>query len=410
MSNHKNGGEENSVQTKKKKFPWLALFNAIKVIGDIVIDLIDKIKKDKKDKPETRALSFRVQEELDKIPVHLPPFEAKPIPRHLIAQGETLPYHLAKLGVLEAWELGTGATGKGIKVGIVDTGIDLDHEDIPNVAAHVSFVSSEPDGNDLHGHGTWCAGDVAAIMGNAKGVAGIAPEVELYAIKVLSQYGSGTLLGVVKAIDWAIENELDILSMSLGASSGHSSLEDAIKRATDAGLIIVAAAGNDGRETLSYPAAYPDVIAVGSLNKEEGKSNFSNSGAGIDTASFGESILGLWKNNGYATVSGTSMATPNVTGLLAAYMSKHGKLTPAGVVQLLEKWAKDLGEKGYDLEYGHGLLTADVWQTEEEPEPPNPEPPKDDEKKWIEKNWLYLLVGAALVAGAVYLITKNTKK
>jgi subtilisin family serine protease len=397
-SKQNDGGKENSntQAQKKKKFPWAILIDAV---TKIVLAILGN----KKDKDKTRSLTFSIQQELDNIPITLPPFKADPIPRSVAIQGETFPYHLHQLGVVEKWNIDTTATGKGIKIGIVDTGVDIDHEDLPQIKGGVSFVSNEPTYDDGHGHGTWCAGDVVAIKGNAKGVAGVAYEADLYAIKVLSASGSGSMLGVVKAIDWAIDNGIDILSMSLGSRIGHSEVEKAVKRATAAGMLIVAAAGNDSDDDISYPAAYPDVIAVGSLSKDDKRSYFSNTGIGLDVTSYGQSIFGLWKDNGYVAISGTSMATPNVAGLLAAYMSKHGKLNPAQAMALIEKWAVDLGDKGYDLTFGHGKLTAKFWEDEEDPEPPKPEPPTPGKGR-ITKNWPYLVVGALALVIAMLLI------
>ena len=136
-------------------------------------------------------------------------------------------------------------TGAGIKVAVIDTGIDLDHEDL-NVVENVTFVEETTSGDDDHGHGTHCAGIIAALD-NEIGVIGVAPGALLYAVKVLDVDGSGYLSDVVAGIDWAIENGMQIISLSLGTNFDYQTLRDACDRASAAGILVVAAAGNDYR-------------------------------------------------------------------------------------------------------------------------------------------------------------------
>ncbi|MDT8301684.1 MAG: S8 family peptidase [Sedimentisphaerales bacterium] len=217
-----------------------------------------------------------------------------------------------------------GHTGAGVNIAIIDTGIDIDHPDLA-VAGGINFVPSGKGPpwartidsgayDDDNGHGTHCAGIVAALDNNI-GVVGVAPDAGLYAVKALDSSGSGYVSDIIAAIEWAVDNNMDIVNMSLSADVHIQALEDACNAAT--GVILVAAAGNDGG-TVDYPAAYDDsVIAVSATNSSDGLAYFSNYGPEIDIAAPGVSIYSTYKGGGYDTLSGTSMACPHVVGALA---------------------------------------------------------------------------------------------
>jgi subtilisin family serine protease len=229
-------------------------------------------------------------------------------------------------------------TGAGIKVAIIDTGIDLDHPDL-NVVGNVNFVNEKKSGDDDNGHGTHVAGILAALD-NDIGVAGIAPGAELYAVKVLDRGGSGWMSDVIAGIGWAADNGMDVANMSLGAKGTSSALHTAIINARDAGVTIVVAAGNDNADANDYiPATYDEVITISAIVDSDGQpgelgdpteygaddtfASFSNWGADIDLAAPGVDIYSTWKGADYKTMSGTSMACPHVAGAAALYIAQY---------------------------------------------------------------------------------------
>jgi subtilisin len=253
--------------------------------------------------------------------------------------------------------------GSGIKVAILDTGIDNRHPDISNNFTNgVNFTTNNlNDHMDRQGHGTHVAGIIAGTN-NDFGIVGVAPEAELYSVKVLGDDGSGSIEGIVKGIDWAISQEMDIISMSLGTSVDPGSyFHNAIKRARAAGIVIVAASGNENT-SIGWPAAYDEVIAVGAVNQAMSRAMFSNFGDELDIAAPGVNILSTYLNDSYAKLSGTSMATPIVAGVVALIQSfcrKQGiKATPEKIVQLISERSVDLGETGDDDAFGNGLVNV----------------------------------------------------
>ncbi|ETI70455.1 intracellular serine protease, partial [Neobacillus vireti LMG 21834] len=174
---------------------------------------------------------------------------------------------------------------------------------------------------DYNGHGTHVAGTMAATA-NDLGVIGVAPEANLLIVKVLDKQGSGQYEWIINGIYYAIEQQVDIISMSLGGPADVPELHEAIQKAVASGILVVCAAGNegDGRDStneLSYPAAYNEVISVGATGLGRQISDFSNSNEEVDLVAPGENILSTFLNGNYAKLSGTSMATPHVSGALA---------------------------------------------------------------------------------------------
>jgi len=229
-------------------------------------------------------------------------------------------------------------TVSGIKVAIIDTGIDLDHPDL-NVVGNVNFVNEKKSGDDDNGHGTHVAGIVAALD-NSIGVVGVAPGAELYAVKVLDRRGSGWMSDVIAGIGWAADNGMDVANMSLGAKGTSNALHDAVINATNKGVAIVVAAGNDNADANAYiPATYDEVITVSAIADSDGKygglgdptkygaddtfASFSNWGEDVDLAAPGVDIYSTWKGADYKAESGTSMACPHVTGAAALYSAQY---------------------------------------------------------------------------------------
>ncbi|MBU4511556.1 S8 family serine peptidase [bacterium] len=257
----------------------------------------------------------------------------------------------------------SGNNGGGIIIAVIDTGIDKDHPDLDgNLVGGVNFVSNppwkDPDPNkwdDDNGHGTHVAGIIAA-EDNDTGVVGVAPEAALYALKVLDRTGSGYVSAVVAAIEWATVNDIQVINMSLGGGD-HLTLDAACSSAYDDGLILVASAGNGG--AVSYPAAYLSVIAVSATDSSDNLASFSSTGNEVELAAPGVDIYSTYKDGGYATMSGTSMASPHVAGTAALVWIAYPSWTNDDVRTQLQNTADDLGDAGWDPKYGYGLVDAD---------------------------------------------------
>jgi len=279
--------------------------------------------------------------------------------------------------------------GAGVKVAIIDTGIDYTHTDLANnFDADVKgydFVNSDSDPMDDNGHGTHVAGVVAA-EDNYFGVVGVAPQAELYALKALDETGSGYVSDVVAAIMWATDpnndgntdDRMDVINMSFGGTYNSWLLDAACLLAYyQDKLILVAAAGNSGNppgkgDNVGYPAAYDSVIAVAATNQSDERARWSSTGPDVELAAPGVDIYSTYKDGGYATYSGTSMAAPHVAGV-AALVIALGISDAMGVRTKLQETADDLGAIGWDSKYGYGLVDADEAAGVLQP-PPN-EPP-----------------------------------
>lgn len=216
--------------------------------------------------------------------------------------------------------------GKGITVAILDTGCDLTHPDLKEQIIGGRNFTEDDHGNsdaymDYNGHGTHVAGTIAAMQNN-QGVIGAAPEAKLLIIKVLDKNGSGQYDWIIKGLHYAIEQKVDIISMSLGGPADVPELYEAIQKAVNNNILVVCAAGNegdgdDGTDEYAYPGSYNEVISVGAIDLEGNSSRFSNSNNEVDLVAPGEKILSTYLNGKYAALSGTSMATPHVAGAMA---------------------------------------------------------------------------------------------
>lgn len=266
---------------------------------------------------------------------------------------------LKTVGAESAWQK---TKGKGVKVAVLDTGIDSDHPDLkPNLKAYMDFTGSKYGPEDQQGHGSHCAGIIAGSQNN-RGMIGIAPEVDLYSAKVLGDDGTGGFDSIVKGIRWAMEQKVDIISMSLGTSTKPpESVHTLIKQAVAQGIIILAATGNENGK-VCWPAMYDEVIAVSAIDNNLQRASFSNYGIKNEITAPGVNIVSTYKNAMYARLSGTSMATPLVAGAAALVVARHRDLffdttpTVENVHKMLNKMVKDLGEVGKDDLYGFGMI------------------------------------------------------
>lgn len=215
--------------------------------------------------------------------------------------------------------------GEGIRIAVIDTGADITHPDLQGQIESVRNFTTDDNSNpnivtDYIGHGTHVSGIIGANQ-NGTGIMGIAPKSKLLILKALSKNG-GQYPWIVNAVNYAIEQKVDIINMSLGGKYNDPNLHEAIKRAVNNGILVVCAAGNDGdgnSDTIekNYPACYPEVISVGAVSLSNNVCSFSVSNDEVDLVAYGDNVVSLANNGQYCRMSGTSMASPIVAGILA---------------------------------------------------------------------------------------------
>jgi subtilisin family serine protease len=238
-------------------------------------------------------------------------------------QKERINWAESLLGIPGVW---TSTMGEGVKVAVLDTGVDQDHPDLKT--AIIGTKDFTGDGvEDKNGHGTHCAGVIGARL-NEVGFVGVAPKSQILVGKVLGNDGRGSLSWIADGIDWAVDQGAHIISMSLGGPSSSHLLFQAIHTALAKGVFIICAAGNEGslfQNSIGYPGRYGGVITVAAHDRNGNRSGFSSRGGEIDVMAPGLNIWSTYKDGGYAELSGTSMATPFVAGLAALIAAKHMK-------------------------------------------------------------------------------------
>ncbi len=265
----------------------------------------------------------------------------------------------------------TPYTGKGVKIGVIDSGIDVNHSELDVKGGMCALDALCPEGTpyqDDLGHGTHVAGIIAAKK-NGAGIIGVAPDSELYSIKVINNLNTGTTTQIVKGIEWAIHNKMDILNMSITTKRNDPALELALNQAYEEGIILVGAAGNEGfgeiTNSVTYPAKYDSVIAVSAINDDLTKLYESSMGPEVELTAPGSKIRSTYprvldtsdgKRDGYTTLSGTSMAAPHVAGVAALLKERYPLMKNYEIRSILTSTAKDIGEPGKDDEFGYGLL------------------------------------------------------
>ena len=260
------------------------------------------------------------------------------------------------------WPSAIGTSNPPLVVAVIDTGLDATHPDLSagQVLAGVSLVSGAPTAADDNGHGTHVSGIIAATTDNAVGVRGVAPGVKILPIKALNSNGSGTYSAVATAITIAVSQGAKVINMSLGGTVPSTIFDAAVAAANAAGVTVVAAAGNNGTtgSPASYPAATPGVIGVGAVNSTLDRAPFSTCGAYVDLSAPGVNILSTTRGAGYASWSGTSMATPFVAAAAAVIEAARPTCTPAAIEAVLASTATDRGTAGRDDLYGAGVVDA----------------------------------------------------
>jgi subtilisin len=277
---------------------------------------------------------------------------------------ETIPDGVQQVRAPAVW--GT-SMGGGIRVAVLDTGIDFNHPDLrDNYAGGTTFVegTSTPMDDNEYGHGTHCAGTIAAAR-NGAGVVGVAPKASLYAVKVLDRNASGLFSWSIAGIDWCVQNRINIISMSLGSDCVPTAVQLMCNTAWSRGLLIVAGAGNQAgnpappqQSSVDYPAKYRNVIAVSSVDSADVSAPNSARGPEIDLCAPGVNILSTLPNGQYGRLSGTSVACPHVSGVAALIWAAHLSSDNEQIWNLLASSVDDLGRPGRDSVYGYGRVNA----------------------------------------------------
>ncbi|WIG46762.1 S8 family serine peptidase [Bacillus halotolerans] len=269
-------------------------------------------------------------------------------------------WNLEPIQVKQAWK--EGLTGKNVKIAVIDSGISP-HDDL-SISGGYSAVSYTSSYKDDNGHGTHVAG-ITSAKHNGYGIDGIAPEAQIYAVKALDQNGSGDLQGLLKGIDWSIANGMDIVNMSLGTSSDSQILHDAMDKAYEKGVLLVAASGNEGNgKPVNYPAAYSSVVAVSATNQHNQLAAFSTTGNQVEFSAPGTDITSTYLHQYYATGSGTSQATPHAAAMFALLKQRDPGNTNVQLRALMQKNIVDLGITGRDQQFGYGLIRYKAQQAD----------------------------------------------
>ena len=371
----------------------------------------------------------------------LPNYE---INEQLGSLSQRIDWGLKQLNVPSTWSI---TKGEGITVMVIDTGHPV-HPDIgDNAIEGKNCIPNEPL-EDENGHQLHCTGIICA-KDNQTGMVGVAPEAKCISVKALNKNGSGSYQGLTEALDYAIQMKPDLVSMSLGGSSPSSAMHSRIKKLYDMNIPVICAAGNSGDGGVNYPAAFDETIAVAAYDKYGNVARFSSKGEKVEWAAPGVNIYSTFLNDGYASLSGTSMACPFIAGVVALMLAKHKKQeeatgmndckTVAQIREHLLKYTKDKGDVGRDNSWGYGVIDVEKLigggeepveeeppveepveeeppveePVEEEPPLPNPpspppveEPPEDDKPpvevpKKKKKNTLFIVIGVVVVVSII---------
>jgi subtilisin family serine protease len=265
-------------------------------------------------------------------------------------QDVKIPWGVEMVEAMKAWPV---SRGRGVRVAVIDTGIAGDHPAVrDNYRGGVNILSPYFAPQDYNGHGTHVAGIIAGRSAEL-GIVGIAPRTHIYAVKAFNRKGSANLSDLLSAINWCIENKMQVINMSFGMEKMSESLRLAIQTAHQKGIVMVAATGNQGLVgNIDYPARYPETIAVTSISRNRHLSPFSNIGKGVDLAAPGDRIPSAWLNQSKREMSGTSMAAPHVTGTVALLLYLNRHLNPEQIRHILMQSAikvEELSPNGISL-------------------------------------------------------------
>ena len=352
------------------------IIRELSIVPAVVVSLPEVASDRAREAILTHAPVIRIEDDLiveafkkpGELPGKKPPKEEEPQPV------ESLPWGIDKIDAELVW---ANSTGLGVKVAILDTGTDVDHPDLmENIAGGINIINPRKHYDDDNGHGTHVAGIIAAVdqgeigvgpgdgSDGAIGVIGVSSKTYLYGVKVLDRKGIGWLSDIIAGLEWCVNNEMDVVNMSLGTSGDSQTFYEVVIAVYEAGIIQVASAGNDGT-AVSYPAAYPETIAVSATDSLDNVTSWSNYGPEIDLTAPGADINSTYKGGGYKILSGTSMAAPHVTGTCALVLENQPGYTPDEVKDILMATADDLGFS--TILQGAGLVDAEEAALTSEP-------------------------------------------
>lgn len=282
---------------------------------------------------------------------------------------QSVDWGITKMNGEAAWENAANYSGENVVIGLIDTGVDFTHPDLTDVflPGGYDFVNDDADPTDDQGHGTAMAGAIASVD-NSIGFKGVAYSSKILPFKVCNSGGDCDSVSIAEGIDAAVSAGVDVINLSLGGSA-NALIQSAAQAATDAGIIVVAAAGNGGIEGCLYPAGYENVVCVGSTDNTDAKAGFSNYGAGLDVMTPGVDISTTLRGGGYGAVSGTSISTAyysGVAGIVKSMVDEQCVANPelsvcsdkrAYILSLLNTTTvRDLGAAGYDTTFGNGIV------------------------------------------------------
>jgi len=270
-------------------------------------------------------------------------------------------WEITKFNVDKQW---VKSTGRGVRVAVIDTGCDINHPDIKNnIEGEYNFVNDNTSAMDDNGHGSHVAGTIAACNNN-RGMVGVAPDAKILALKALDKNGGGNLTNVAKAIDYAVKEKVDIITMSLGSRGSSLTVKRAVKRAHDSGCLIFCAAGNSGPNVdIMFPAKYPETISIGAIDENLNRTNFTCSGPSLDFLAPGHNIMSIIPGGRYALMSGTSMSNPFAAGVAALYLSYYRqkynkKPNREEMIEILKKHAIGIKNEAFKSKkyQGYGII------------------------------------------------------
>ncbi len=273
-----------------------------------------------------------------------------------LAEDELYPeqWQLQLINADAGWKLET--YGNDVKVAVIDSGC-FEHDDLKNnLLEGKNYIADDESTWDNHGHGTHVSGVIAAEMNNM-GISGVAPKAKIVPLKCFDPSYDTYVEDILDAIYDAVDVfGCKIINMSWGLTADAPSLKEAIDYADSKGVILIAAVGNDGTTTTYYPAAYENVIGVGSVGMDKTKSQFSQHNKSVMVTATGEKVKSTYKDGGYQILEGTSQAAPMVSGIAAVALSMKENLTSEEFRALLTETTEDLGDEGYDVNFGYGLV------------------------------------------------------
>lgn len=303
-------------------------------------------------------LPFVKNVEIDHKVSVLPPVNSN---RLTVSSAEQTPYGIDMVGALDVPDSDVG----NVKVCIVDSGYDISHPDLPkDSVSGGDNLGAGPWDEDGDSHGTHVAGTIAAIGGNDQGVVGVNRngKLPLHIVRIFDDNGDFRVSNLLVAAQSCADAGATIISMSLGQTEGPSDFErTGFSQFYDNGILLVAAAGNDGNSDYSYPASYDSVISVSAIDQNKDfASRFSQFNDQVDLAAPGVGVLSTVPGGSYESWDGTSMACPHVSGVAALVWSRFPDKTNVEIREALINSAEDLGDAGYDISYGHGLVRADL--------------------------------------------------